>query len=318
MPKMHAGHLDVYGIVTVGADVSASKYSLPRSFGGTGDTMISVNGEVVFANPAPYIDIRQVSGGSDLWNDVQTIKESTTSVTQSDIDIRQISGGSILWDDVQILKGSSNTNNVSTSGGVENFSDLLDTPKPASSIDDHAGEIIIVNPNALNNIQKVSYSGSKISDLYSVSGGNVYGGINVNGDANITGVLTLAPANGITNSNGNNGSESFGKYAMPTNSGVSNTAIGFYSLNTNLIGEYNTAVGANTLVSNNNGSFNVAVGAAALTSTVDGNNNTAIGFEAGANLINGSGNVFIGRQAGVYYNTLSNALIINNNESYIW
>jgi hypothetical protein len=127
----HNGNLDVYGILTVGAAVSGSQYSFPTVIGGEGDGLMVVGGDVVFTNPAPYIDISQTSGGSQLVSDVNYLLAAVNSI----------------------------------SGAVDTFAELLDTPKPVNIVDSHEGEIIIVDPNASSQAQKIKYSGVVLSDL---------------------------------------------------------------------------------------------------------------------------------------------------------
>jgi len=129
----HNGNLDVYGILTVGAAVSGSQYSFPTAIGGEGDGLMVVGGDVVFTNPAPYIDISQTSGGSQLVGDVNYLLTAVNSI----------------------------------SGAVDTFAELLDTPKPVNIVDSHEGEIIIVDPNASSQAQKIKYSGVVLSDLVS-------------------------------------------------------------------------------------------------------------------------------------------------------
>src|SRR5215212_5438020 len=58
--------------------------------------------------------------------------------------------------------------------------------------------------------------------------------------------------------------------------GVANTAVGWFSLQSNVENSFNTAVGAGTLLLNT-GDENTAVGAAALLLNTTGFNNTAVG-----------------------------------------
>jgi hypothetical protein len=131
MAKKHYGNLDIYGVVTVGADISASKYTLPHAIGSQGDSIVVVGGVPVFTNVAPYVDIAQVSGGAQLVGDVNFLIDAVNSI----------------------------------SGAVDTFAELLDTPKPVSIVDSHEGEIIIVDPNASMQAQKIKYSGVVLSDL---------------------------------------------------------------------------------------------------------------------------------------------------------
>lgn len=133
MAKKHYGNLDVYGVITVGADISASQYTLPHYKGNDGETIVMVNGEAVFTNVAPYIDIAQVSGGYQLVESVNYLISSLTDI----------------------------------SGSIDTFTEMLDTPKPSTEVNSHEGEIIIVNPNASTQTEKISYSGFTINDIKS-------------------------------------------------------------------------------------------------------------------------------------------------------
>jgi hypothetical protein len=127
----HNGNLDIYGVLTVGAAISGTQYSFPTVIGANGETMVSVGGDVIFTNIAPYLDVSDISGGSQLVEDVEQIKTFIFGI----------------------------------SGNVDTFGELADTPKPSFVIDSHEGEIIIVSPNASLQTQKIDYSGVTISDL---------------------------------------------------------------------------------------------------------------------------------------------------------
>src|SRR6266480_4748507 len=119
-------------------------------------------------------------------------------------------------------------------------------------------------------------------------------------------------------------------FRLSETDGSFNTAVGWYSLSSDVVGGLNTAVGARSLFgpgalgSNTTGSSNTAVGQGALSSNTAGEANTAIGADAlaglgrsgpspsptptpgnsniavgnfaGSNLITGSNNVYIGNQ----------------------
>jgi len=127
----HNGNFEVYGDIVVGANISGSKYILPHDKGDTGESLIMDGGVMIFANPAPYIDIAQTSGGAEL---VDTVNQLVIA----------------LFD---------------ISGAIDNFTELLDTPKPALSVNAHEGELIIVDPNASAQVQKIAYSGVTLNDL---------------------------------------------------------------------------------------------------------------------------------------------------------
>jgi hypothetical protein len=89
-----------------------------------------------------------------------------------------------------------------------------------------------------------------------------------------------------------------GNYSLFTNvSGSCNTASGYGSLFNNSCGNSNTATGFLSQYSNTNGSCNTASGYRALYNNVYGNNNTAVGSNALYNVNVGGNNVGIGQGA---------------------
>jgi Chaperone of endosialidase len=95
-----------------------------------------------------------------------------------------------------------------------------------------------------------------------------------------------------------------GAGALVLNTGSSNTATGAAALFLNTTGERNTANGAFALFSNTEGIENTATGANALNSNTTGKFNTAHGFEALFNNDTGFGNTAVGYQA--LFNNISN------------
>jgi trimeric autotransporter adhesin len=81
------------------------------------------------------------------------------------------------------------------------------------------------------------------------------------------------------------------------NTAGQNTAIGAAALLSNTIGDANTAIGAAALQNNTEGNFNTANGAFALSSNTEGTSNTAIGHQALNDNINGQSNTAVGRAA---------------------
>jgi len=92
--------------------------------------------------------------------------------------------------------------------------------------------------------------------------------------------------------------------SLDTSTGLANTAVGWFSLKSNVDTSFNTAVGAGTLLANA-ADQNTAVGAAALLLNTTGDSNTALGVTALLNNTEGSFNTAIGVQA-LFHNT-SNA-----------
>lgn len=113
------------------------------------------------------------------------------------------------------------------------------------------------------------------------------------------------------------------------NSIITNTALGYLTLNSNTTGNQNTAVGIASLMSNTTGNTNTAVGRSSLGENTTGCNNTAAGHYSlyfnttgeqntalGARALfvnnNGCNNIAVGHQAGSYLTSGSNNLLIEN------
>lgn len=97
-----------------------------------------------------------------------------------------------------------------------------------------------------------------------------------------------------------------GANAYQNSGGVSNTAIGSYSMQSNGSGNSNTAVGQASLQDNNDGSNNTAIGWAALTRNISGNSNTAVGTSALFFNTSGTENTATG-EAALMLNTLGSS-----------
>ena len=90
-----------------------------------------------------------------------------------------------------------------------------------------------------------------------------------------------------------------GYLSMQANTtGYSNTSIGNRALFSNTTGYINTAVGSNALDDNTTGTYNSALGVASLLRNTTGSNNTAVGWSAGSTNTTGSNNTYIGQAAG--------------------
>src|SRR5215216_1381228 len=100
--------------------------------------------------------------------------------------------------------------------------------------------------------------------------------------------------------------------------GVANTAVGWFSLQTNIDGSFNTGIGAGTLLFNvgnqstGEGVENTAIGAAALLFNTTGFDNTAVGAAALLNNTTGNGNISLGADAGISLTTGDNNIDIGN------
>jgi hypothetical protein len=99
--------------------------------------------------------------------------------------------------------------------------------------------------------------------------------------------------------------------SLNVNTGTNNTAVGWFSLKSNVEGQFNTAVGAGTLFSNT-ADRNTAIGGAAMFSNTSGTSNTALGTLSLFNNITGNSNTAIGDRA-LFFNTagLDNTAIGN-------
>ena len=81
--------------------------------------------------------------------------------------------------------------------------------------------------------------------------------------------------------------------------GITNLAVGTYSLEKNVEGDYNIGLGTESLRYNLHGSYNMAIGSQALRDNVTGSNTVAIGRAALRTSTTGHSNVVIGGTAGL-------------------
>jgi hypothetical protein len=109
-----------------------------------------------------------------------------------------------------------------------------------------------------------------------------------------TKAITPAPDGGYPNFNTAEGQNAL--LSLDTGTGFANTAVGSFSLQSNVDTSFNTGVGAGTL-SLNTGNENTAVGAAALLLNATGEANTAVGVGALLNNSTGEANTAIGDSA---------------------
>ena len=84
--------------------------------------------------------------------------------------------------------------------------------------------------------------------------------------------------------------------SLNVNTGTNNTAVGWFSLKSNVEGQFNTALGAGTLF-NNTASRNTAIGGAAMFSNTGGSFNTAVGMLSLFTNSTGNSNTAIGDSA---------------------
>ena len=90
--------------------------------------------------------------------------------------------------------------------------------------------------------------------------------------------------------------------SLDVTTGTNNTAVGWFSLKSNVEGDFNTALGSATLFKNT-ASRNTAIGGAAMFSNDGGESNTAVGMLALFNNISGDSNTAIGDTA-LFSNTI--------------
>jgi hypothetical protein len=125
-----------------------------------------------------------------------------------------------------------------------------------------------------------------------------------------SGVLDVAGSSFLHDAGGTSntfvGSSAGGAFS---NTGSSNSALGYQALYSNSVGGYNTAIGSGALQRNTGGSFNTALGEGSLDYNGTGSNNTAVGVSAGANSL-GSSDTFIGASAIAGASNLNNATAI--------
>jgi trimeric autotransporter adhesin len=132
----------------------------------------------------------------------------------------------------------------------------------------------------------------------------------------------------VTKTNNNTAAGSFA-LGNGDGTGTTNTALGYYALNSTTSGSYNTAAGASSLQVNNTGSYNIGLGTSSLYGNTAGSENVGIGSLAarynstgnyniaiGPNTmftnIAGNKNIVIGSNADVTADNLTNAIAIGN------
>ena len=121
----HYGNLEVFGYIKVGQNTDGG-YQFPILVGEDGEFIGIENGEAVFKRVGSTVDIVEISGGQQIVDDVSYL--------------------------------------MSISGASNQFEEMIDTPAVGEA-DLHAGEVLIVNPNAATETEKISYSGINISEL---------------------------------------------------------------------------------------------------------------------------------------------------------
>ena len=143
--------------------------------------------------------------------------------------------------------------------------------------------------------------------------------------SNTTGIENTASGNSSLFSNvaGNNAT-AIGSYAMyyANNNPIAftnyNVAVGYEALRGSVTpasntGNTNTAIGYQSLMNNTGGSGNTAIGYGTLINNTSSTGNTVLGYGAGSAFINGNNNTFIGYNTGASANGFTNATAIGAN-----
>lgn len=113
--------------------------------------------------------------------------------------------------------------------------------------------------------------------------------------ATTTGVSNAAFGRAALTTNiGGHYNSAFGSQSLQLNTGIGNSAFGFFALGVNAAGGGNTAVGFEALGGNTSGGQSVAVGYQALRGQTTGQYNIAIGHQAGDNITTGDQCIIIG------------------------
>lgn len=97
------------------------------------------------------------------------------------------------------------------------------------------------------------------------------------------------------------------------NSGIGNVALGASALEDVTSGYYNLGMATRALENLTTGDYNIGVGYRTLAAVMGQNNNLAIGYQAGMRLT-GSNCVFFGAKAGYYQTSVSDILLIDNQQ----
>lgn len=142
------------------------------------------------------------------------------------------------------------------------------------------------------------------SDMYSQVTGNVGVGtstpsakLDVNGDSKING-LTLGRGGAQLLSN-----TALGYQSLQSNtSGSNNTGIGFRTLENNSTGDHNVAIGRQALIGNTTGGSNISIGSETMFSNQNGSNNIAIGMGTMTSNTSGRQNAAVGDRS-LFLNT---------------
>ena len=158
----------------------------------------------------------------------------------------------------------------------------------------------------------IAFKSFTVADaLSAVSGGTVNGAVTITGAGSIQG-LTVGRGAGAVATNTAVGASALGggsqtgtsntvvgyQAAFSNTTGASVDAFGTGTLYANTTGSNNSGFGASALVSNTTGGSNSAFGRDALRSNTTASNNTAVGYQAGYSATTNSNNTFVGQGAG--------------------
>lgn len=162
---------------------------------------------------------------------------------------------------------------------------------------------------------------------YALNGGGGGTGFPYNGNAVITGSLTISGSNnyplkvndfylgrGVGGGNAINITIGGNTNLANNTTGEGNVAIGLNALSSNTTGVQNTAIGTPSLINNTTGQLNTAIGSYGLTNITTGVRNISLGYTAGYYLSGSSSyNICMGNYSGpLTEKEESNKLYINN------
>ena len=187
--------------------------------------------------------------------------------------------------ELQFLAMNGDTLSLTTGGAVvlplsakaEKIDDLMDGRTTGSSMG--LGNNALSNIVSLNSTNNVAIGEKALEDLQAGS------------DNTAIGVWSME------NANNTNWNTAIGYGTLQQNTGLSNTAIGHISMNSNTSGYQNTAIGKEAMFKNTTGFSNVAVGYKSMQMNETGIQNTAIGRISLEYNLTGSNNTAIGEGA---------------------
>ncbi|MCH1599164.1 MAG: tail fiber domain-containing protein [Pseudomonadales bacterium] len=330
-------------------------------------TGISNNNVPIFTSGVADDDFLRVAGtsiegrsASEVLSDIGAQASLTFGISNTNavkIDSTSVADDEYARFTANGLESRSTSEVLSDIGGMAN---VVEDTSPALGGDLDLNSNDITGTGNIDNTGTITTDGLTVAGNVSVDGGTIKldgnyptgttntalgdtaldsvqsgGGLNVAiGQSSLTGVTTgdnntgVGAYSGITVSTNSNNSY-FGAFSGYHQTGATNTALGYASMNGasgQSSGSGNTAAGYNSLTQNTSGSNNVAVGKGALQTATTANNSTcigqnagqdvttagitAVGQGAGKNITSGSGNTCIGQNAGQSVTTTTESVFI--------